>query len=176
MNCFVVIRHGESVNNAKELITGQQDVELSKKGIEQAKNLALELEQFSFDVAYCSMLKRSYDTAKYIYRGEIIKDERLNERKIGIYENQHWNSIDWSNFDNINTTVAYDDVELLSSIYQRVSLFLDELNSKHKDETILISCHAGTIRCINAYFNGIPESGVLEVPVIKNCSYLIFEK
>ena len=88
---LVLIRHGESEWNKLNLFTGWTDVELSEKGVEEAKNggRLLKEEGFSFDVAYTSYLKRAIHTLNFVLgeMGEefipVHKSWRLNERHYG---------------------------------------------------------------------------------------------
>ena len=88
---LVLVRHGQSQWNLENKFTGWIDVELSEKGIAEAKEAgkALKEKGFEFDVAYTSVLKRANDTLDYILEelGEknipIKKSWRLNERHYG---------------------------------------------------------------------------------------------
>ena len=88
---LVLVRHGQSVWNLENKFTGWTDVELSQKGIQEAKEAgkALKEKGFEFDVAYSSVLKRANDTLSYILEemGEtnipVKKNWRLNERHYG---------------------------------------------------------------------------------------------
>lgn len=88
---LVIVRHGESEWNKLNLFTGWSDVELSEKGVEEAKNggRLLKEEGFHFDCAYTSYLKRAIHTLNYILgeMGEeyipVTKTWRLNERHYG---------------------------------------------------------------------------------------------
>lgn len=88
---LVLVRHGQSQWNLENRFTGWTDVELSEKGIEEAKEAgrALKEKGFEFDIAYTSVLKRANDTLDYILKelGEnnipIKKSWRLNERHYG---------------------------------------------------------------------------------------------
>ena len=91
---LVLVRHGESEWNKLNLFTGWTDVDLSEKGIEEAKNggkLLLE-EGFRFDVAYTSCLKRAIHTLNYILSEmneefiPVIKSWRLNEKHYGVLQ------------------------------------------------------------------------------------------
>jgi 2,3-bisphosphoglycerate-dependent phosphoglycerate mutase len=64
MKKIVFIRHGESVWNQKNLFTGWTDVELTEKGVTEARRAGELLKQngFSFDLAYTSFLKRAIKT------------------------------------------------------------------------------------------------------------------
>ncbi len=87
---LVLVRHGQSIWNLENRFTGWTDVELSKKGIEEAKNAGLLLKEkgYTFDVAYTSYLKRANDTLDYILKElnlniPIKYSWRLNERHYG---------------------------------------------------------------------------------------------
>eukprot|EP01123_Difflugia_compressa_P012876 TRINITY_DN5704_c0_g1_i1.p1 TRINITY_DN5704_c0_g1~~TRINITY_DN5704_c0_g1_i1.p1 ORF type:complete len:254 (+),score=54.23 TRINITY_DN5704_c0_g1_i1:50-811(+) len=88
---LVVIRHGESTWNQDNRFTGWTDVDLSDKGVKEAKigGQTLKNENFTFDVAYTSVLKRAIRTL-WIVLDELdlmwipVKREwRLNERHYG---------------------------------------------------------------------------------------------
>ena len=57
---LVIIRHGESEWNQLNLFTGWTDIDLSDKGIQEAKNAGKILKEnnFEFDICYTSNLKR----------------------------------------------------------------------------------------------------------------------
>ena len=88
---LVLLRHGESVWNRENLFTGWTDVDLSEKGIEEAKQAGKTLSEkgFVFDIAYTSVLKRAIRTL-WIAMDEmdlmwipVINSWRLNERHYG---------------------------------------------------------------------------------------------
>lgn len=88
---LVLIRHGESQWNLENRFTGWKDVDLSPKGIEEAKTAGKELKDlgFSFDVAYTSYLKRANKTLNIVLEEmdeiyiPVYKSWRLNERHYG---------------------------------------------------------------------------------------------
>lgn len=87
---LVLVRHGQSVWNLENKFTGWTDVELSSKGILEAKEAGdiLKKNGFHFDLAYTSVLKRAEDTLSLILNqmGEaavIKKSYMLNERHYG---------------------------------------------------------------------------------------------
>lgn len=91
MYTLVLIRHGESEWNKENRFTGWQDVDLSKKGIEEAQKggKALKERGFQFDVVYTSVLKRAIHTMDIVLDEidqvwlPIHKEWRLNERHYG---------------------------------------------------------------------------------------------
>jgi 2,3-bisphosphoglycerate-dependent phosphoglycerate mutase len=88
---LVLLRHGESIWNQKNLFTGWMDVDLSEKGLQEAKRSGklLKQEGYTFDIAYTSTLKRAIRTL-WITLDEmdlmwvpIHNSWRLNERHYG---------------------------------------------------------------------------------------------
>jgi 2,3-bisphosphoglycerate-dependent phosphoglycerate mutase len=88
---LVLIRHGESAWNKENRFTGWTDVDLSEKGIEEARNAGRVLKQegYVFDVAYTSVLRRAIRTL-WIVMDEmdlmwipVHRSWRLNERHYG---------------------------------------------------------------------------------------------
>lgn len=88
---LVIVRHGESEWNQKNLFTGWTDVGLTEKGVAEsirAGNLLKEAD-FDFDLAYTSYLKRAIYTLNNILDVldrawiPVIKSWRLNERHYG---------------------------------------------------------------------------------------------
>lgn len=88
---LLLCRHGQSDWNLKNLFTGWTDVDLTEKGITEARDagkLLVEL-GYSFDVAYTSVLKRAIRTL-WLMLDEmdamwipVVRDWRLNERHYG---------------------------------------------------------------------------------------------
>lgn len=91
MHKIVLLRHGESAWNKENRFTGWTDVDLTEQGRAEAKMAGevLKKEGFSFDLAYCSVLKRALRTL-WIVLDEldelwipVEKTWRLNERHYG---------------------------------------------------------------------------------------------
>ena len=91
MHKLVLLRHGESQWNKENLFTGWTDVELSEKGVKEAKEAGaiLAKNDYKFDFAFVSLLKRALQTLWYSL--EVMdqlwipweKSWRLNERHYG---------------------------------------------------------------------------------------------
>lgn len=94
MKTLVLLRHGESEYNSQNRFTGWIDVNLSEKGIIEAKNAgkALKENNFEFDIAYTSVLRRAIKTL-WLALEEMdrmwlpVKHSwRLNEKHYGILQ------------------------------------------------------------------------------------------
>lgn len=88
---LVLLRHGESIWNRENRFTGWTDVDLSEKGVEEARKAGQVLKEkgYIFDVAFTSVLKRAIRTL-WIVLDEmdlmwipVYRSWRLNERHYG---------------------------------------------------------------------------------------------
>ena len=91
MHKIVFIRHGESLWNRENRFTGWADVDLTEKGIDEARAAGrlLRSEGFDFDLAFTSVLKRAIRSLNFALEEmdrlwiPVEKDWRLNERHYG---------------------------------------------------------------------------------------------
>jgi 2,3-bisphosphoglycerate-dependent phosphoglycerate mutase len=87
----VLLRHGESTWNKENLFTGWTDVDLSEKGLVEAREAGRVLKQegYTFEIAFTSVLKRAIRTLWLVLDEmdlmwiPVIRDWRLNERHYG---------------------------------------------------------------------------------------------
>ncbi|MEL7024844.1 MAG: 2,3-diphosphoglycerate-dependent phosphoglycerate mutase [Pseudomonadota bacterium] len=88
---LILCRHGQSEWNLKNLFTGWTDVDLTEKGIAEARAAGTLLRDagFDFDVAYTSVLKRAIRTLWFMLEAmdrvwlPVHREWRLNERHYG---------------------------------------------------------------------------------------------
>jgi 2,3-bisphosphoglycerate-dependent phosphoglycerate mutase len=88
---LVLVRHGQSEWNLKNLFTGWKDPDLTEKGVAEAKAAGERLKRkgLKFDIAYTSVLTRAQHTLDLMLAElgqtglETIKDQALNERDYG---------------------------------------------------------------------------------------------
>ena len=88
---LVLIRHGESIWNQENRFTGWKDVDLSAKGVNEARAAGdlLRDEGFIFDIAFTSVLRRAIRTLQIILNEmelswiPVVKSWKLNERHYG---------------------------------------------------------------------------------------------
>src|SRR5215207_7978897 len=91
MKRLVLLRHGESQWNKENRFTGWKDVDLTPKGVEEARAAGQRLrdEGFDFDFTFTSVLKRAIRTLNFALEEmdrlwlPVEKDWRLNERHYG---------------------------------------------------------------------------------------------
>jgi 2,3-bisphosphoglycerate-dependent phosphoglycerate mutase len=108
---IVFMRHGESTWNLENRFTGWTDVDLTEKGVREAKSAGQVLKEagFTFDVAYTSVLKRAIRTLWLALDDmdmmwlPIKNDWRLNERHYGALQG----------LDKGETAAKYGDAQVL---------------------------------------------------------------
>ena len=88
---LVLVRHGQSEWNLKNLFTGWKDPDLTEKGISEASEAGRQLKAqgLSFDIAFTSVLKRAQHTLDVVLDEidqtglPVRKHLALNERDYG---------------------------------------------------------------------------------------------
>ncbi|MGA7307387.1 MAG: 2,3-bisphosphoglycerate-dependent phosphoglycerate mutase, partial [Pseudolabrys sp.] len=88
---LVLVRHGQSDWNLKNLFTGWRDVDLTEKGVAEAREAGrkLKAQGIKFDVAFTSVLTRAQRTLDLMLtelgqtKIPVLKDQALNERDYG---------------------------------------------------------------------------------------------
>jgi 2,3-bisphosphoglycerate-dependent phosphoglycerate mutase len=88
---LVLVRHGQSEWNLKNLFTGWRDVDLTEQGVKEARDAGrkLKAQGLSFDVAFTSALKRAQRTLDLVLQEMGVsnlptaKHLALNERDYG---------------------------------------------------------------------------------------------
>ena len=96
MSKLILMRHGESIYNQKNLFTGWTDVELSQKGVQEAKEAGALLKKNGIypDICFTSWLKRAIHTAQLALRElewehiDTIRSYKLNERHYGAWQGE----------------------------------------------------------------------------------------
>jgi 2,3-bisphosphoglycerate-dependent phosphoglycerate mutase len=94
---LVLVRHGQSEWNLKNLFTGWRDVDLTEQGVQEGQKAgrALKAQGINFDIAFTSALKRAQRTL------DIILDE-MGQTKIPVIRNQALNERDYGDLSGLN--------------------------------------------------------------------------
>ena len=96
MSKLILMRHGESIYNQKNLFTGWTDVALSQKGVQEAKKAGKMLKKNGIypDICFTSWLKRAIHTAQIALHElewehiNTIRSYKLNERHYGAWQGE----------------------------------------------------------------------------------------
>lgn len=184
MTRIILIRHGQSLANSKDIFAGNSNFDLSHIGHEQAKRAATYLrESEKISVIYSSDLLRAYHTAIHI--GEafdipVIKDTGLREIYAGQWETLTFSEIaekypeeyavwkqDYSNAHPVGG-------ESTKEVYERIVPHVLELAEKHNGETVLLATHATVARAFEAFARGYSSAESGKVRFSRNASINIY--
>ncbi len=176
-----VFRHGQSKDNEIMVFSGWRDVDITKKGEEQALILAEKLKDKKIDLLVASDLKRAIKTMElavskneHARKLEIIKDPRIKERAYGNL--QGMSKLELALRDpklehdyRRSYFVTPPNGENLATVVKRVTDFIEEIIPKMKDFNInvAVSCHGNSMRGFRQYFEHLSndETAILENPL-----------
>ena len=160
MNKLYIVRHGKTNWNVKGLLQGSTNIDINEDGINEAKELAKNINLNKIDICICSPLSRAKQTADILINGkkEIIYDDLLVERGFGDYEGKK------INFDLIVSQWDYKlndsthNIESLQDCLARARKFLDSLKEKYPNKSILIVSHGGFMKALHFNLVGYDEN------------------
>ena len=191
MSKFVLLRHGESQWNLENRFTGWKDIELSEKGILEAKESGklIREKKILIDVVYSSGLKRAMDTAAIAMK-EADYDHLFNNGELIITKNTAVNERDYGDLTGLNkkeTAEKYGkeqvhiwrrsyDVnppggESLKNVVERVKPYFESTMKKDLEDKkkILLSAHGNSLRALFLILNfyTIETISTAEIPTGK---------
>lgn len=178
MATLVIFRHGQSVWNLENKFTGWVDVDLTEKGVQEAKHAGEKLKPFHFDVAYASDLKRAQHTLKIALEtaGKTVPttyNKALNERMYG----------DLQGLDKTATAEKYGDEQV--KIWRRsydiappngeslkdtaarvIPYFQKEIEPQLKEgKNVVIAAHGNSLRALIMYLENMTPKQILEFEI-----------
>ena len=159
-------RHGETVDNARQLMQGQTQGQLNDVGVGQAKQLRERLADTHFDAYVASDLERAIDTARILAGAEqpIDTTPLLRERD--------WGSFTGRYIPDLKGEVWPDDIETLDDLLARAGRFLDYVRTRYEGKTVLAVGHGIINKAIQAAYYG---KQMREVERMTNCEVRILE-
>lgn len=177
-----IVRHGETVLNAKGILQGRLDEPLNQKGRDLAETTGKAMKGIRFDCCISSPLDRAKETAKIILRESgndipIEIDDRIIELDFGDMEGKKIAEMGDEGlkflFDPFHF-VGFPNGETIRDICGRTQAFLKELIAKDDGKTYLICTHGCAIR---GMVNGLSDnpSDFWRGHSPYNCSFTIVE-
>lgn len=167
-------RHGQTDENVNMAGSPADDAPLNQLGIQQAKNLAVELKDVKFDTIISSPLNRARQTAELVNENHqlpIQLDTAWRERDLETYL-----TLDlWNDAFDFDKNVQLENSESLADFFERIYAALDSLKQDYGDRTVLVVSHGGVQSCLYAYANKLPLSGNMRASPMKNCEYRIYD-
>src|SRR3989344_1105579 len=158
---LIIVRHGQTRSNEKEIILGHKNEALNDKGKKQSEVIGHRLKEEKIDFLYASDLIRAVQTAKEIARHhpslKIIKSKELRERNFGRYDgrNKHLFKEETMKIV-IREKIHFSDFkpqkgESLKEVQERMKSFYQTLLKKHRGKTVVVVTHGGVIATFLLY-------------------------
>jgi len=182
---LVLIRHGQSLWNKENRFTGWIDIDLSQKGIKEAKSAAKKIKTFKFDSAYTSVLKRATNTLKIILKSNkwilpTKKNKALNERMYGDLQGKNKDEMRkiygseqvriWRR----SYDIAPPNGESLKDTCARTLPYFKKyiLKDLKSGKNVLISAHGNSLRSIVMYLEKLTKKQVLDLNIPTGIPYV----
>ena len=176
---LVLVRHGQSEWNLKNLFTGWRDVGLTEQGHAEAKKAGalLKARGLTFDIAYTSVLQRAQVTCQHILDAvgqsdlETVRDLALNERDYGDLSglNKDDARAKWGE-EQVHVWRRSYDVpppggESLRDTGARVWPYYMHVIQPHvlRGETVLVAAHGNSLRALIMALDGLSGEEVVKV-------------
>ena len=174
---LVLVRHGQSEWNLKNLFTGWKDVDLTEQGVAEARAAGrkLKAQGLRFDVAYTSALKRANRTLDLILEemGQsvpIVHDQALNERDYGdlVGMNKDDARAKWGEEQVLIWRRSYDvpppgGESLKDTVARALPYFVQEILPRVlRGERTLISAHGNSLRALIMVLERLTPAAILK--------------
>lgn len=182
---LVLVRHGQSLWNAKGLWTGWTDISLSEEGKREAQEAGLQLAAIHFDLGYTSVLVRAKQTMDEIQNTlhqsfPIIETEKLNERNYGVFTGKNkWEiekSLGEETFAKLRRSWDFpiENGESLKDVYARVIPYYkgEILPKLEQGKHILIAAHGNSLRALIKYLDAISDEDISHLEMATGETYV----
>ena len=180
MTTIYLIRHGEVAGNAgaHRTFAGARDLELTPRGLEQARAIAARLESVHLDAIYASTLQRAHVTADLIAANHGLPVTRLsawNEVNYGEWEGLGEAEIaaDWGDLWRARVAdpweIAPPGGESYQMLWTRLAPAWNKITRDHSGQAVAIVGHNGSLRVLLCQLLDAPPSNARRLQ-IGNCS------
>lgn len=193
MTSLVLVRHGQSQWNKKNLFTGWKDPDLTEKGEKEAKEAGLALKEsgYKFDIMFTSVLLRAKRTGNLIL-------EQMGQEDLKTFENEALNERNYGDLAGLNKDdarkkwgedqvhkwrrsfdIAPPGGESLKMTAERVLPYFEEtiLPLLKEKSDILVAAHGNSLRALVMQLDKLNSDEVvkLEIPTGMPICYSINE-
>jgi broad specificity phosphatase PhoE len=172
------IRHGQTIENVREIIQGHQPGSLTEIGHAQAQRVAERLREIGFDLIYASDLGRVVETTRYVLAHQdapVVYDALLRERGAGIYEGLPRQVLWEAEAKSGQPIVDFrpEGGESFRDLQERIVGFLGRLQREAAGKTVLLVSHGGWNRQLIGQVMGRSIEESLEIGQVNTCVNLL---
>ena len=170
MTTLLLVRHGETVDNVRQIMQGQTQGELTPNGIEQARALAAELKDMPIDVFVSSDLKRAFDTCVILAAAHGVSPDAIVQTKL--LRERDWGSFTGRYIPDLKDARWTDDIESLDALRARAAAFLQFVRENYNGKTVLAVGHGIMNKAIRSVHSGTPMN---ETPRMANAEVVTMQ-
>lgn len=182
-----IVRHGETIWNAKKLLQGNTDIELNENGRRLAEITGKALANIKIDKIYSSPLSRAYETAVLIAGDRnipIIKNDLIRELSFGDWEGQNMSTLlkdDTQKFKHFfkepHLYQATTNGETMEELYLRASEFMKTIIEPQENncERIMIVGHGAINKALMMHIKQHEMKYFWSGGLQKNCNVMIVD-
>ena len=155
MTTLYLVRHGETVDNVKQIMQGQTQGELNANGIQQAHEFSEQWKDKEIDIILASDLKRAIDTARIIaapHRLDVLTTPLLRERD--------WGSFTGRFIPDLKGEVWPDDIETQENLLSRAGEFIAYVKQTFPGKKVLAVGHGIINKAIQSYYYQKPMNEI----------------
>lgn len=165
MTNFTLVRHGQTDWNVARRYQGQQDIPLNAEGIQQARMLALILNEETFDAIYSSDLQRAMQTALILQEGRqvtVTADSRLREIGFGEWEGKCLDDMRTTFSERFTLSQSDPAIPLapggesVFAVAQRTKEFAHEVSQLFPHGNVLVVTHGLALATLVCHAENIP--------------------
>lgn len=167
MTKLYLVRHGETVDNANQILQGHRPGELNETGIAQAEVVRDRMADTPIDAFVSSDLKRSLDTCRIIAmpHGKPVRTTPLLRER-------DWGAFTGRFIPDLKDEAWPADVESLDAMKSRARQFLDFLRQEYPGQSVLAVGHGIINKAIQSVYFGKPMN---EIEKMKNAEVRVYE-
>ena len=184
---IILVRHGETKWNIEGRYQGQEDTELSERGLEQGRLLAQGLKDVPIDVFVSSPLKRSFMTASFcaeLHGNTVAKDERLTEINHGLWEGRLAGDIEAEYPDEFaawhtqphTVQMPGEGGESLEDVRVRVRAAFDDYAQKYAEKTVFVAAHDAVNKAVICDLLGLSQAAFWQIKQDNTCINVLEEQ
>lgn len=142
-----LVRHGETIDNARQIMQGQTQGELNERGLEQARQVASRLAAEPIDAVVSSDLHRAIQTAEII-----AAPHGLSVVTTPLFRERDWGSFTGRFIPDLRNEVWPDDIETEEALLQRARTFLIYITATYPGRRVVAVGHGIINKAILAVY------------------------
>jgi probable phosphoglycerate mutase len=151
MTTIFLVRHGETVDNARQIMQGQTQGELNEKGREQARQVTERLAEEQVDAVVASDLHRAIQTAEYI-----AAQHGLSVTTTPLLRERDWGSFTGCFIPDLKGRIWPDDIESEEDLLLRARSFLLYILATYPGKRVVAVGHGIMNKAILAVYARCP--------------------